>query len=199
MSLPEPAIAPISSLRISRRSKGFSLVEVTIALAIVAFSLVAIIGLLPAGVTMSGRAGLNSAAAVIFEKVVGDARQTDYSKLVFPGAGQPNIPVTIGTSFRIPALRYFDNQGAEVIPANPLALTDEEKAKVVYQVNTRILTNTTVPSDRSPFVGQYLATVTFQIAQNPGDLPLNFTTDGLMVPIPGMDVRSLSIQVAKND
>lgn len=199
MSLPEPTIVPVSSLRISWRSKGFSLVEVTIALAIVAFSLVTIIGLLPAGVTMSNRAGLNSAAAVIFEHVVGDARQTDYSKLVFPSSGQPNAPVTTGVSFRIPALRYFDNQGAEVIPANPLSLTDEEKGKVVYHVNTRILTNTTVPSDKLPSVGQYLATVTFQIANNPGNLPLNFTVDGLIVPVPGMDIRSLSIQVAKND
>jgi uncharacterized protein (TIGR02598 family) len=195
--LPKTVMRPL--LRSRQRTAGFSLIEVTISLAVVAFALVAIIGLLPAGVGLSTKASMNSACTQIFERLVSDARQTDFSKLVYPTLKQGTQPVNTGTAFRLPKLRYFDDQGTEVIPDNPTALSDGEKVKIVYWVNTRILTNASVPADKVNYVGQFLATVTFQVAHNPGNRDLNFTTDGYIVNIPGMEIRSMSIQVAKND
>jgi uncharacterized protein (TIGR02598 family) len=182
-----------------RRAAGFSLIEVTISLAVVAFALIAIIGLLPAGVGVSTRASMNSAATQIFERMVGDARQTDFSKLIYPSAPQSTDPVTIGKAFRLPNLRYFNDQGTEVVPDNPASLTPEEKAKIVYHVNTRVLTNASLPTDKFGYVGQFLATVTFEIAYNPGNRDLTFTPDGYIQRLPNMEIRTLSIQVAKND
>ncbi len=195
LPLPQTAF----SLRPYRRATGFSLIEVTISLAVVAFALIAIIGLLPAGVGISTRASMNSAATVIFERMVGDARQTDFSKLIYPNNPQATDPVTTGQAFRLPNLRFFNDQGAEVVPLNPATLSESEKAKIVYYVNTRVLTNAALPADKSNYIGQFLATVTFEIAYNPGNRDLAFTPDGYIVRIPNMEIRTLSIQVAKND
>ncbi len=183
----------------NRSRGGFSLIEVVMAIGVVAFALVAIIGLLPAGMSVYRNAAANSAATQIFEKVLADARQTDFSVLIYQGAGQPNSAATSGRAFREPKLRYFDEAGEEVVPRSGGALSAEEQAKVIYHVNTRIVTNTKVPADKAGHVGQYLATLTVQIANNPSNRALAFDGEHLFVPGPGLQIKTLSSQIAKND
>jgi uncharacterized protein (TIGR02598 family) len=166
------------------------------AIAVIAVAFVALLGLLPAGMSAYRSAAATSAATQIFEKVLADARQTDFSKLVYPGVGQPAKPVSAANTFREPHLRYFDQDGEEVVPKSAGAPSADEVAKIVYHANTRIVTNSKVPEGH---LGLYLATLTVQIATNPGNLPLSFDGDQLFVPTPGIQIRTFSVQLAKND
>src|ERR1700722_12946177 len=61
---------------------GFSLIEVAIALGVVSFAFVGVFGLLPAGLTVFRKAMDISVSSQIFQKIVEDARATDFSTLV---------------------------------------------------------------------------------------------------------------------
>lgn len=79
-----------------RPSSGFSLVEVTIALGIVAFSLLALVGSLPVGLRTTRDAQDQTTRVRILRQVAGEAAQIPYSQLGdFIAAGP----------------RYFDNDG----------------------------------------------------------------------------------------
>ena len=191
---------PSSALRrpVTQQRKGFSLIEVAIAISVVAFALVAIIGLLPAGMSIYSQSSMTSASTQIFEKVLADARQTDFNQIVYQGGSPPNAPVTTATVFHQPKLRYFDHLGEEIVPTGT-TLSNEEVAKVVYHVNTRIVTNAYLPTDKNPYVGQYLATLTVQVMSNPGNRPLSYDAESMFVPVPGLQLKTLSVQLAKND
>lgn len=182
-----------------KRRGGFSLIEVALAIAVVAVALLAVIGLLPAGMSLYSQSAMTSASAQIFERVFADARQADFSKLVYPASPQPEL--VIPQTFREPKLRYFDAQGDEIIPAG-MTLSNEENAKVIYHVNTRILTNATLPVNSN---ARYLATVTVEIVENPGNRPLSFSGAADrkdlfdLNSIKGMKMKALSMQIAKND
>jgi uncharacterized protein (TIGR02598 family) len=81
---------------------GFSLVEVTIALGIAAFCLVAVFGLMPVGVQTNRNATSQTAATNIMAAIVSDLRAT---------------PTTctksrqFGIQFGAPITLYFDGQG----------------------------------------------------------------------------------------
>jgi len=85
-----------------RSDCAFSLVEVTLALGIAAFCLIAIFGLMPVGVQTSRNATSQTAATNVIAAVVADLRAT---------------PTTITTSvqfairFGTNTTRYFDSQG----------------------------------------------------------------------------------------
>jgi uncharacterized protein (TIGR02598 family) len=179
--------------------QGFSLIEVALAIAVIAIAMVTLIGLIPAGMSVFQKANATSAATQIFEKVLADARQTDFSKLVYPDARQSDTPAIEGRVFREPKLRYFDADGEEIVPKSGAQPSAEELEKIIYHVSTRIVTNARVPSDQPNHVSQYLATLTVQIAANPGNLPLSFDGDQFLVPLRGMQIRTLSAQLAKND
>jgi uncharacterized protein (TIGR02598 family) len=191
---------PIKSFRRRPvRRGGFSLIEVTMAIAVIAIAMVALIGLLPAGMSVYQKATATSAATQIFEKVLADARQTDFSVLVYPDTPQADTPASAGKIFREPRLRYFDGDGEEIVPQSSGAPSAAELAKIVYHVNTRIVTNSAVPSDQPNHVSQYLATLTVQIATNPGNRALSFDGEQLFAPANGVQIRTFSAQLAKND
>src|SRR5438552_15177106 len=60
----------------SDRAAGFSLVEVTLALGVAGFCLIAVFGLLPIGVQTNQRALSQTAATAILSSVVADMRAT---------------------------------------------------------------------------------------------------------------------------
>ena len=64
-----------------RARLGFSLVEVTLALGIVSFSMVAIFGLLPVGLDVSRQAIDTTVCSQITQQMVHAAQQTDFSRL----------------------------------------------------------------------------------------------------------------------
>ena len=210
--------APPEAPRFPRRSpvqgiSGFSLVEVVLAIGVVAFAFVTLFGLLPSGLTLFRKAMDVSVGAQIFQKIVDDARQTDFSTLTdSTNTASSTTPV----SFRAPqvakpTLRYFDEAGTEILPdtiGGPTgsSLSVAQKVKVVYYVSTRIVTATQLPeSSQSPtatYSDRYLATVTAQIATNPGNVALSFdtTTQLFKTPLPnGVSVTTYTALVAKND
>ena len=82
---------------------AFSLVEVTIALGIAAFCLIAVFGLLPVGVQTNRNATSQTTATNILAAVVADLRATPLSN---PTSAQ--FGITFGTN---PPALYFDGSG----------------------------------------------------------------------------------------
>ena len=91
-------------LRSSSSTSSFSLVEVTLALGVTGFCLIAAIGLLPVGVQTNQRATSQTAATSIMANVIADMRAT------------PNPPsISTSVQYRIAFLTaktlYFDSGG----------------------------------------------------------------------------------------
>ncbi|PTX93920.1 Verru/Chthon cassette protein B [Spartobacteria bacterium LR76] len=144
-------------LRHRRRAiarRAFSLVEVTIAIGIVAFAFVALVGVLPVGLQTFRRAIDASISAQITQRIINDIQQTDFDVLV-DGHTEP---------FQV-SPRYFDDQGSEV----------KAPASAVYHVKTWVKPATDLPGGSATASNGKLATVTIQIANNPGNRTL--TTD----------------------
>lgn len=91
---------------------GFSLVEVTLALGVAAFCLVAIFGLLPLGVQTNQSATSQTAAASVLSSVVADLRATPETNLT-----SSLYDITFGTA----KLLYFDGEGRSVRPTDKSA------------------------------------------------------------------------------
>lgn len=185
--------------------------EVVLAIGVVAFAFVGILGLLPAGLTAFRKATDMSVGSQILQKIVEDARQTDFATLVdFKNTGASGAsPVTFRAPLvSAPAWRYFDEAGNEVVPADPAArqapasLSAQEKTQVVYDVSTRVVTTTALPSngDTAAVTNcEYLATLTVQIVDNPGNAPVTFDGNYLVVPARGLSVKTFSVLLSKND
>lgn len=86
-----------------RLTPGFSLVEVTLALGIAGFSLIAVFGLIPVAALTNRNATSQTAAANIMSAVVSDLRATPKAN---PTSTQ--FGITFGTN---PAPLYFDGSG----------------------------------------------------------------------------------------
>jgi uncharacterized protein (TIGR02598 family) len=81
---------------------AFSLVEVTLALGIAAFCLIAVFGLMPVGVQTNRNATSQTAATNILSNVIADLRATPKTS-----ATSSQFAITFGTD----ATLYFDNAG----------------------------------------------------------------------------------------
>lgn len=192
---------------------GFSLVEVVLAVGVVAFAFVAVLGLLPAGMTQFRQAIDTSTCAQIAQRVIYDAEQSDFDVLT----DKDNVPQVGGKptsyySFRAPriaspALRYFDEQGNEVLFTTTPSAANLAQKQVIYHVNTRIIVSTDVPALGYTGTNTDLATVTVEVAYNPGNQVLTFTggsTDpsqirrNLFVLRPNIPVKTYSAQVGRN-
>jgi uncharacterized protein (TIGR02598 family) len=82
------------------RARGFSLVEVVMALGIMSFALMGIVGLLPAGLSQFRQAVDVTVKAQISQELTAMVQRTDYAKLSdFGDQGSPRIS-------------YYDSEGA---------------------------------------------------------------------------------------
>jgi uncharacterized protein (TIGR02598 family) len=88
--------------RCSSPSISFSLVEVTVALGVTAFCLVAVFGLLPVGLKANQNSISQTAAASILSAVIADMRATPRS-----ASSSIQFGITFGTEKTL----YFDNEG----------------------------------------------------------------------------------------
>jgi uncharacterized protein (TIGR02598 family) len=88
--------------RCSSASNSFSLVEVTVALGVTAFCLVAVFGLLPVGLKANQNSISQTAAASILSAVIADMRATPKS-----ASSSVQFGITFGTETTL----YFDNEG----------------------------------------------------------------------------------------
>jgi uncharacterized protein (TIGR02598 family) len=93
-------------------SPGFSLVEVTLAVGVAAFCLIALFGLLPLGLQTNQNAISQTAAASVLSSVVADLRATPKANPT-----SPLYEVTFGTA----KVLYFDGEGRSVGPTDPNA------------------------------------------------------------------------------
>jgi type II secretory pathway pseudopilin PulG len=174
-----------------QRQGGFSLVEVALAIAVIAFAFVALLSLLPAGLTTFRRALDISICTQIAQRIVADAQGADFDLVV----DRDNLPASAeGSEFTFraptidrPGVRFFDEQGNEIVPKageGGIAegwgdLTPDEQLRVIYHVNVRIVPRVNLPTDSGAgsvdgFTiprGQgelgSLALITVQIAHNP--------------------------------
>jgi uncharacterized protein (TIGR02598 family) len=104
-------------------SAGFSLVEVTLAIGIAAFCLIAVFGLMPVGVQTNRNATSQTAATNIMAAVLADLRAT------------PKINTTsaqFGITFGTNATLYFDGQGQAATSLSPPSPTPFQPR---YQLN----------------------------------------------------------------
>jgi uncharacterized protein (TIGR02598 family) len=86
----------------AHRASGFSLIEVTLALGVAAFCLIAVFGLMPVGVQTSRNATSQTAATNIIAAVVSDLRATPSAS-----ATSSQFAITFGTAKTL----YFDSAG----------------------------------------------------------------------------------------
>ena len=84
------------------KSAAFSLIEVTFALGVAAFCLIAVLGLMPVGVQTNRNATSQTAATSIIASVVSDLRATPIAN-----STSSQFRITFGT----PATLYFDSAG----------------------------------------------------------------------------------------
>ena len=171
----------------SPRSAGFTLVEVALAIGIVAFAFVALLALLPAGQTAFRRAIDLSTCGQIAQRVINEAQQTDFKQLIDAKNAMKAEIDDPNFSFRAPerkksegVRRFFDDQGREIIPSHENAPTIVERANIIYEVNTRIMPRATLPAERKPKTStvsspEPLAQITVQIAHNPSGIKIPFS------------------------
>jgi prepilin-type N-terminal cleavage/methylation domain-containing protein len=184
------------------RRRGFSLVEIALAVAVLAIALVGLLALMPSGVGNFRKAMDTSVTAQIAQRILQDAEQAEFDALV-DMAHLPPDPEGLSYcperfSFRAPkvgqpAWRFFDESGLEIYPMSKDGkLTVSERRLMVYQVNTRIRPRAELPTINES--SGHVAQLTVQIARNPGgiELPIelnpgipehNLFKSGINVPV----------------
>ena len=105
------------------------MIETALALGIVSFAFVGLMGLLPAGLTTFRKAIDTTVSAQIVQKIVSDAEQTDFDTL-FAQAESSDA------NFYVLKTRYFDDQGSEIVTAGAVP-TSAELVRILYQVRVR--------------------------------------------------------------
>lgn len=111
--------------------EGFSLVEVSAALGIVAVAMLSIVALLPHGLGTFREAMDTSVCAQIAQRVFSDMEQADFETLLQAGEA-------VSTDFVILPLRYFDDEGGTVEVASPSGgPTLQEAVQIRYTARIR--------------------------------------------------------------
>ncbi len=204
----------------STESRAFSLIEVVLAVGVVAFAFVAIMGLIPAGMSQFRQAIDSSVCAQIAQRIINESQETDFTTLI----DEKNLPTANGDDFalRTPTvaastnasasspgkcIRYYDEQGMEVIPqATTNTPSQTEMKRITYMVNTRVIPKSVMPSS-TPYHDYHLATLTIQVAYNPGNLPITLSTATptstdptrrLWISTAGVSIITYCAQIARN-
>lgn len=133
-----------------KATSSFSLVEVALAIGIIATSCVVLIGMLSPGLTIHRQALDNSVGSQIVQRLFNEAQQTDFPALIQAKS----------------TMRYFDNQGNEVAQADSQ-----------YTAEISVLPTTKIPSPDNRST-ESLATVTVKLANNPAHIPDPFASYG---------------------
>jgi uncharacterized protein (TIGR02598 family) len=175
---------PLTRLRSRSSDAAFTLVEVALAIGIVAFAFVALLALLPAGQNAFRQSIDVAVCGQIAQRIINEAQMSDFKSLIDAahlGNGTPPEFTFRAPLVTKPEFRFFDDQGRE-IPVKGGTPTAEEQRKIVYQVNTRIMPRAPLPANRmvkvtndmgnSKIPPQPLAQITVQVALNPSGVKL---------------------------
>ena len=159
--------------------------EVCLAIGIVVVGFVSIIGLLPAGMDAFRSSMNTSIGAQLVQRALNEAQQTDFYVLV--GGNPPPA------SYEFVPLRTFDEQGNE--------LTAAQAASGVYQMHVVAQYGPAFPDDsgNNTIIMDELATVTVQIAVNPGGRTIAKDEKNLWKTTPGVTIQSYPVLVAHHD
>lgn len=157
--------------RQARFPAGFSLVEVVLAIGVLAFGFIAIFSLIPVGMGVFRESMDTSVSAQIVQRVIGDATETDFEQLIAN-------PVS-GSYYALP-MRYFDDQGTEVKVGNPASPTSAERQRIIYWVRVR----GSLPGKANP-------------AEHKGDYPTSLPSRSSTRFNP-RDSTNLTVQIAGN-
>jgi uncharacterized protein (TIGR02598 family) len=185
-------------------------VEVVLAIGVISFAFVAILGLLPAGLQQFRQAMDTSVCAQIAQRIILDCQQTDLTNLNPSNSQAPYFQAVVysaqASAGNARKIRYFDEQGNEILPAGTTP-SSQELAQIVYHVNTRIAPATGLPGTAGQVVNTGLATITVQVAFNPSGktIPINalsadsssllFTSTSL----PPGTIKTYCAQIGRND
>jgi uncharacterized protein (TIGR02598 family) len=167
-------LSRVGGIRRTPGTLGFSLVEIALAIGIIAFAFVAMFSLLPVGMNIFREAMDTSISAQIVQRIVGDAEETDFDTLKDDPANSKS-----GFFYALP-LRYFDDQGSEVKVQNPASPSASERLKILYTVRVR----GTLPGNSDP-------------ATHTSNYPTSLPSKGANRFNP-RDDTFLTIQIAKN-
>jgi uncharacterized protein (TIGR02598 family) len=199
-----PAVEPNAASKCLKGNRGgFSLVEVVLAIGVVAFAFVAIFALLPTGMNTFRQAMDTSVGAQIAQRIAGELQESDYYDLL--KQTKPAINTLSNNPDEQHGLlprRYFDDQGNEIRVDNPEAVTNDERLKILYEVSVRVSRASQVPMLTNGSSGrlnsQNLATLTIQVANNPAGVPLKFSPDLLLEPNAQVPFITYPAMLARN-
>ena len=188
--------------------RGFSLVEVALAIGVVAFAFVGLFALLPVGMGVFREAMETSISTQIAQRIVSDLTETEFDQLLAN-------PVS-GNYYTLP-LRYFDDQGTEIKVASPAAPTVQERINILYTVHVRgslpgKADPTTHKSDyptslpskgTSRFNPRDTSFLTIQIANNPAGKKLETDTVTNLIDLgkaraAGIRLQTYSVVLTRN-
>ena len=157
---------------LGRFNAAFTLIEIVIALGIIGFAVVPMVGLLGVGLNTFRAATEVSVGTQISQRIINELQQTDFDALIKAPSN---------------SIRYFDDQGNE---------TGTSKSNSIYQVNTRISPATELPVSET---NSNLATATIQVANNPGQLALVFASgQTLWAAKVGISISTFFTVVSRN-
>ena len=127
--MPPPIYAIDNAARFRSRTaeSGFTLIEVTLAIGIVAFAFVALFGLIPTGLTMFRNSIDTSISTQILQQVTDNAQQTDFDVLVdqYTTKDKPYL------------VHYYDDQATD--------LGTSPTSNSIYTVYTKFTATTLLP------------------------------------------------------
>lgn len=189
-------------------ARGFSLVEMVLAIGIVAFAFVGLLALLPVGMGIFREAMETSVSTQIAQRIISDLTETEFDQLIAN-------PIS-GNFYTLP-LRYFDDQGTEVRVTNPAGPTDLERVIILYTVRVRGSLPgkadptshksdypTSLPSKSSSrFNPRDTSFLTIQIANNPAGKKLETDTvtnliDPQKARSSGIRLQTYSVALTRN-
>ncbi len=180
----------------TRFTEGFSLIEVTLAIGVVAFAFVALLGLIPLGLSTFRKAMDASIGAEIGQRVLNDLQQSDFNTVIgrtsnaslpttlntiLSGQGSGAVAPRTVTGTGYLSHRFFDDQGNEVVlnqsvNYNSTDPTPEQRIAnhILYDVHTQIILQPQIPSKVNGdgadgfLASPSLANVIIQVFSNPG-------------------------------
>lgn len=152
-------------------TRAFSLIEVAMAMGIVAFAFTALMGMLPVGLGLFRDATDTSVATRIVQKVSGDLQQADFNSIA---SADGNVI-------------YFDEQGTVVSSVNG----------AIYWARVSIFSGAQLPGNSQVSNGD-LARVVIQVAHNPAAKQPTSGSDGTWQEQAGIKLIKRSLFLARN-
>jgi uncharacterized protein (TIGR02598 family) len=180
----------------SMRTKAgaFTIIEIVLAIGIVSFAFLGVVGLLPAGMSVFRKSMDASIGAQLVQQVLTEAQQTEFELLTRGYEPAPGDETPPPAYYEYIPIRYFDDEGTEL----PVA----KAAESLYQVRAVVQNLPKFPdnTNKNTIEMNDLASVVVQVATNPGRRVL--TTDPtnlLWTEMPGVTIQSHPVIVSHHD